>query len=96
MKTDPTVSSLHVALGQRREIEFRLDGAPVTLRPHILYVDKSGVMRIAGPMGEIPVARIPIGKVTDLVVSPRHFEPDLGFDFGHPDYDNPVASVADI
>lgn len=30
------------ALIQRREVEFRIGGAPVTMQPHILYIAKDG------------------------------------------------------
>ena len=93
---DPTEASLRSALRQRREIEFTVGGAPVTLRPHILYIAKNGTLMVAGAMGSIPIVRVPIGRINALWVSPRYFQPDTAFDFGDTEYDPPAAVLARV
>jgi hypothetical protein len=93
---DPVVSTLRSALRQRREIDFKIGGAPVTMRPHVLYIDKSRALMVAGTVGSIPIVRVPVGQINDLIVSPRYFQPDTTFDFGDPEYDSPATVLARV
>lgn len=93
---DPRSASLQTALARRLEVDFKLGGASVTLRPHILYVDRNGVLKVAGQMGDIPVTRIPVLQIRELMVSPRDFQPDPAFDFGDPEYDHPISTVTGV
>ena len=96
MKTDPVISSLHTALARRLEIDFKVGGAPVTMRPHVLYIAKDGNLMVAGTVGSIPVARVLVGQIHDLQISPRYFQPDPAFDFSDSEYNQPATIVARI
>jgi ribosomal protein L21E len=94
MKEDPTVTQLKRALSERLEIDFNAFGTAHRMKPHILYVDSSGVLKIAGVMGDLGIVKIPVGQIKDLIVSPRHFQPDPTFNRSDADYDNPITTVA--
>jgi hypothetical protein len=59
MRTDTIESSLRTALSRRLELDLRVGGSPVTLKPHILYRVNDGTLFIDGITGDIPVS-IPI------------------------------------
>jgi hypothetical protein len=44
--------------------------------------------------GDLGIVKIPVGQIKDLIVSPRHFQPDPTFNRSDADYDNPITTVA--
>jgi hypothetical protein len=66
------------------------------MRPHILYAAKDGTLWIAGRVGDIPIARVPVGQIKDLLISARHFQPDPPFNFRDPEHHHPIATVSGV
>jgi hypothetical protein len=92
MQTDPRSTAIQRAIHQHREIEFKLNGAPVTLRPHILYSDPNGELKVAGGMGDISVTHVRVLQISDLVVTARIFRPDRAFDSSNAQFEVPILS----
>ena len=65
----------------RVEIEFKVHGIAIGLRPHALYNDnRTGVLTLTGVTAVRILTYTPVSLIEDVALTARSFEPDPIFD----------------
>jgi hypothetical protein len=89
-----TFSLLCRAIQMRVEIEFKVHGIAIGLRPHALYNDnRTGVLTLTGVTAVRILTHTPVSLIEDVALTARSFEPDPIFDGRERRYSNAYAIV---
>ena len=85
------------AIEKRIELEFLYDDDPHFIcHPHVLYFSPEQVLFLEGFRPGGGFRDYDVGRIRDLIVTDRHFEPDLSINLDNPKYGQVFCSIYDV